>query len=139
MLLSPYKAGRDWDPQLDPQIYFLKTGRLPYSGVYRMPALLIAQAKGESLPCPSVSIGPTPMTPCPPSAGTLSLESHDHKAIVQDISRAMIGSGLDDAPTMGETGLLANIIIQVWTPSYRYGHNHPGMDTMLIFPQTLPP
>ena len=54
MLLSPYKDGRDWDPQLDPQIYFLKTGRppysippysipgAPYSGVYLTPHLLIA-------------------------------------------------------------------------------------------------
>ena len=26
MLLSKYKAGREWDPHQDPQIYFVKSG-----------------------------------------------------------------------------------------------------------------
>ncbi len=50
----------------------------------------------------------------PGRAGVLNLESHDHKFIVRDeVPRSMIGNMIDDTPTMGESGILANVLIQV--------------------------
>ncbi|GAX82445.1 hypothetical protein CEUSTIGMA_g9873.t1 [Chlamydomonas eustigma] len=69
MMLSNYKAGREWEPCSDRQIYFIKSGEC-------------------------------------------TLESHDHKFVPQDVSRVMIGDGVDDTPTMGDSGVLANVLIQ---------------------------